>query len=108
MHASYDPSLLPAFGRPNPADLAGAPPAGPPSGPAGPNMTSPGLNHEPHGSNEASQGRRASRTRESARANLALPASSPDCSPYGPPLALPRTTLNQAMVPRTCLNRSHA
>ncbi|KZV07178.1 hypothetical protein F511_45340 [Dorcoceras hygrometricum] len=101
MHASYDPSLLPASGRPTPAELARAPSTGP-------NMTRPGSNHEPHGSNEASQGRRALCMREGARANLDLPASSPDCSPYGPPLALPRTTLNQAMVPRTCLNRSHA
>ncbi|KZV22503.1 abscisic acid 8'-hydroxylase 2 [Dorcoceras hygrometricum] len=33
-------------------------------------------------------------------------ASSLDFSLYGPPLDLPRTPLNQAMVPRTCLNRS--
>ncbi|KZV50332.1 hypothetical protein F511_36434 [Dorcoceras hygrometricum] len=64
MHASYDPSLLPAFGRPTPTDLAGAPPAGPPPGPAGPNMTSPGSNHEPHGSNEASQGLRLSMSKK--------------------------------------------
>ncbi|KZV35335.1 hypothetical protein F511_40375 [Dorcoceras hygrometricum] len=38
--------------------MFGAPPTGPPPGPAGPNQTSLGLNHGPHGSNEASQGRR--------------------------------------------------
>ncbi|KZV28729.1 hypothetical protein F511_31043 [Dorcoceras hygrometricum] len=35
--------------------MAGAPPAGPPPGPVGPNQTSLGLNHGPHSSNEASQ-----------------------------------------------------
>ncbi|KZV22136.1 hypothetical protein F511_36371 [Dorcoceras hygrometricum] len=49
MHSTRQPPPL-AFGPPAPADLAGAPPAGPPPGTAGPNLTSPGPNPVARGS----------------------------------------------------------
>ncbi|KZV14423.1 mucin-5AC-like [Dorcoceras hygrometricum] len=41
-------------------------------------------------------------------ATMSLPKSRPESFLYGPPIALPRSPLNRAMVPRTCLNRIHA
>ncbi|KZV40412.1 hypothetical protein F511_43504 [Dorcoceras hygrometricum] len=59
--ASSDHPRLPAFALYAPDTMAGAPPDGPPPGPAGPNQTSLGPNHGPHGSNEASKDRPTSR-----------------------------------------------
>ncbi|KZV43270.1 hypothetical protein F511_33325 [Dorcoceras hygrometricum] len=46
--------------------------------------------------------------RGAVRATMDLPTSRPESFLYGPHLDLPRTPLNRAMVPRTCLNRIHA
>ncbi|KZV13679.1 hypothetical protein F511_45159 [Dorcoceras hygrometricum] len=52
--ASIDHPRLPAFALYAPDTMAGAPPAGPPPGPDGPNQTSLGPNHGPHGGESAS------------------------------------------------------
>ncbi|KZV22976.1 Trehalose-phosphate phosphatase [Dorcoceras hygrometricum] len=106
--ASSDHPRLPAFALYAPATMAGAPPAGPPTGTAGPSQTSLGPNHGPHSSKEASKIRHASRAARGCQSHFALPTTRLEFSLYGPPLALPRTPLDRAMVPRTCLNRSHA
>ncbi|KZV30651.1 hypothetical protein F511_11168 [Dorcoceras hygrometricum] len=49
MHAPHDSVPFATSDLPAPATLAGAPPAGPPPGPDGPNQTSLGPNHAPHG-----------------------------------------------------------
>ncbi|KZV13952.1 hypothetical protein F511_44745 [Dorcoceras hygrometricum] len=74
--ASSDHPRLPAFVHYAPATMVGAPPVGPPPGPAGPNQTSPGSNRGRTRENGSREGSATSRLHDAPPSplhmNLAL------------------------------------